>query len=70
MKVWEKIATFDDTKGWTKERIASEAYMHKYCPSEMESEHHFVGKKGFAGHCKFDCGTECLDKYLDLEAKE
>jgi hypothetical protein len=70
VKVWEKIATFDDTKGWTKERIAAEAYMHKYCPSEIEEEHHFIGKARFDKHCKFGCGVECLDEYLDLEVME
>jgi hypothetical protein len=69
MKVWEKIATFDDTKGWTKERIASEAYALKYCPSEMESTHKFVGWEKFHKHCQFNCDFECLDKYLDMEVK-
>ncbi|MDD5064982.1 MAG: hypothetical protein PHQ35_09545 [Phycisphaerae bacterium] len=69
MKVWEKIATFDDTRGWTKERIAAEAYMQKYCPSEMEEDYHFIGKKRFADHCKIGCGVKCLEEYLELEAK-
>jgi hypothetical protein len=65
MKVWEKIAKFRDTKHWDKERIASECYMHKFCPTEIEDEWHFVGHKK---HCEsHSCDIECLNDYLDME---
>ena len=69
MKVWEKIATFNDTHGWSKERIESECYMHKYCPAEIEEDYHFIGEKRFERHCKLGCGVECLKEYLDLEVR-
>ncbi|NLB52070.1 MAG: hypothetical protein GX808_03935 [Syntrophomonadaceae bacterium] len=69
MKVWEKIADFNDTKGWSKEQIASECYQHKYCPAEIEEKHHFIGSKRFNKHCQIGCGVECLLEYLELEAR-
>lgn len=69
-KVWEKISEFKDTLGWSKEKISAECYMHKYCPSEIEEEHHFIGAKRFASHCNIGCGVKCLDEYLELEVKE
>lgn len=71
MKVWEKIADFRDTKGWDKERIASECYMHKYCPTEIEDDNHFIGLGKRLQHCNaHNCDMECLNDYLDMEVGE
>lgn len=70
MKVWAKIAQFNDTKGWSKEKIASECYMHKYCPAEIEADYHFIGDKRFNNFCKLDCSVKCLEEYLDLDIKK
>lgn len=71
MKVWERIAEFRDTKGWDKERIASECYMHKYCPTDIEEDNGFVGDKRLTEHCiSHKCDMECLNDYLELEVKQ
>lgn len=69
MKIYEKIAEFNDTKGWAKKRIASECYMHKYCPADIEEDYNFIGKKRLNEFCQFKCDAECLDKYLELEVQ-
>lgn len=65
MKVWEKISEFKDAKEWNKERIASECYMHRYCPVDIEEDNHFIGNKDFCNTHK--CDMECLNDYLDME---
>lgn len=67
MKVWEKIAQFNDTKGWDKERIVAECYAIRSCPADIEEEHHFTGQARFAKHCRLGCGVTCLEEYLELE---
>lgn len=72
MKVWEKIATFNDTKDWDKESIIAQAYTLKYCPADMEQNHNFIGERRMNKFCNRDkaiigCGVTCLEEYMDLK---
>jgi predicted TPR repeat methyltransferase len=60
MKVWEKIAEMNN---------GQMQIFIDHCPATIEEKYHVIGEKKFKRHCDIGCGVECVNEYLDIEAK-
>jgi|GEM_PF-2059391 len=69
MKVWERIAQFEDAQGMDKKQIAKLMYDYKMTPCDAEDEHGFLSEDTMNKLCKkyqLEC-RDCLDEYLESE---
>ena len=72
MKVWEKITTFDDCKGWTKEQVRSKMLELRILACEENEEYQWVDDDELTCDkvaAYMDC-EKCLDRFLDMEVAE
>lgn len=70
MKVYERICELKDTEV-TVEQMADWAYMNRICPVmfedglELDCEYPKELQNIAVAGCDFDCGFECLEKFLN-----
>ena len=69
LKVWEKLVGLDKSIGYSREMAIAMCKTDSCCPANIEAKFHLVGDRRFEKHCSIGCGVNCVNEYLDLEAK-